>query len=164
MRAIDSVVDEITMRAFRETFRNLLQSSAGAMIAAAMLATPLGAQDYLANKPPPSAPTLEIPLTPQEKAQLAAVDIRLAAVEALVSKIDDPAFKSSTVSAIADIKKRRAAIEKKFDPAGYETLMHLVIGRYQIVALWLEPPRIPGPAQKPATTAEAKSESKSASR
>ena len=152
------------MPAFRETFGNHLLSSAGAIIAAAILATPLGAQDYLANKPPPSAPTLEIPLTPQEKAQLVAVDIRLAAVEALVSKIDDPAFKSSSVSAIADIKKRRAALEKKFDPAGYEALMHLVIGRYQVIALWLKPPRIPGPAEKPAKTAETKSETKSASR
>ena len=163
MRAIDRVVYEITTRTFRGTFRNLLQSSAGAMIAAAILATPLGAQDYLASKPPPSAPTLEVPLTPQEKAQLAAIDIRLAAVETLVSKIDDPAFKGSSVSAIADIKKRRAALEKKFDPAGYETLMHLVIGRYQVVALWLKPPRLPEPAEKPAT-AETNSETKSALR
>jgi hypothetical protein len=135
-----------------------LTSSAGAIIAAAMLLTPLGAQDSVDGKRPPPAPSAEIPLTPGEKAQLASVDIRLAAVEALVAKIDDPNFRSSTVSALADLKKRRAALGKKFDSAGFETLMHQVIGRYQVVALWLQPPRIPAPADEPEARAETKSE------
>ena len=111
----------------------------------------VSAQDYLENKPAPAIPTVAVPLTAEEKAQLAAVDARLAALEALLPKIDEASFKATVVSAIADIRKRRAALEKKFDPASYETLMHTVIGRYQVVALWLKPPRIPAPATSAAT-------------
>ena len=120
---------------------------AAATITSVVAATPLVAQDYSADKPPPAAPAVEIPLTPEEKTQLAAVDIRLAAVEALLPKIEDPSFKRSTLTAIADLKKRRAGLEKRFDPALYEALMHQVIGRYQVVALWLQPPRVPAPAE-----------------
>jgi hypothetical protein len=134
------------------------------MIAAACFVPPLGAQDYPADKPPPPRSTVAVPLTREEKAQLSAVDIRLAAVEALVPKIGDPAYKSAMVSAIADLRRRRIALEKKFDPAGYETLMQQVIGRYQVVALWLQPPQVPAPAEKPLTSAETKSEAKPESR
>ena len=104
------------------------------------------AQDYAFEKSAAPKATVTIPLTPEEKALLANLDVRIGAVEALMEKIDEPAFKKSVVSALADIKKRRAALEKKFDPASYETLMHLVIGRYQVISLWLKPPRVPAPA------------------
>jgi hypothetical protein len=74
-------------------------------------------------------------------------------------RIDDAAYKASVNSSIVDLKKRRAALEKKFDPASYETLMHNVIGRYQVIALWLTPPRTPPPAGK-ATDAPTKNETR----
>jgi hypothetical protein len=118
----------------------------------------LHAQDYGNDKPPP-IPEVAVPLTPEEKTLLAAVDVRLAAVERIAEKVDDPAYKSSVNAAIADLKKRRAALEKKFDPASYETLMHNVIGRYQVIALWLTPPRTLPPASQ-ANAAAGKPEAK----
>jgi hypothetical protein len=112
------------------------------MIAGLMFAVaPVGAQEYGTDKPPP-LPEISIPLTAEEQAALRAVDVRIAGVEALLPKIDDPAYKVSIVSAIEDLKKRRAALGKKFDPGLYEALMHAVISRYQVVALWLTPPRV----------------------
>jgi hypothetical protein len=113
----------------------------------------LVAQDYSSDKPPP-VPEISIPLTAEEQAALRAVDVRIAGVEALIAKIDDPAYKASVISAVEDLKRRRAALAKKFDPGLYEALMHAVISRYQVVALWLTPPRLPPPAAKtPATSA-----------
>jgi hypothetical protein len=107
------------------------------------------AQDYGTDKPPPT-PEISIPLTAEQRASLHAVGVRLAAVEALAEKIDDPAYKAATVTAIADLKKRSKALEKNFDAGLYESLMHSVISRYQIVALWLAPARLPAPPVKPA--------------
>jgi hypothetical protein len=84
-------------------------------------------------------------LTPEQKTALAAVDVRLAAVEALAAKIDDADYKTEVEKQIEDLKKRRLALEKNFDPALYETLMHSVISRYQVTALWLKPPPLPPP-------------------
>lgn len=134
-----------------ETSRpSLVRSILAALPIALGIGVPVAsAQDYAYEKSAaPKAPVVAVPLTPEEKAQLAAVDARFAALEALVGKIDEPGYKATTLSAIADIKKRRAALEKKFDPASYETLMHLVIGRYQVVSLWLKPPRIPATERK----------------
>lgn len=116
-----------------------------AALALAWAASVLSAQDYGDGKAPP-APTTSVPLTAEQKTALRAVDVRIAGVESLVAKIDDPAQKAAHVTAVADLKKRRAAMEKNFDPGLYETLMHSVISRYQTVALWLTPPRVPGPA------------------
>jgi len=138
------------------------------IIALAFAAPLLVAQDYGNNKPPPT-PQVAVPLTAEQKVALHAVDVRLAGVEALVEKIDDPAYKATVVSSLEDLKKRRAAMEKNFDQGLYEVLMHAVITRYQVVALWLKPPRIPGPAAQPAppqksdVTSEKKTESKPAS-
>src|SRR5580658_7078113 len=82
-------------------------------------------------------------LTPEQKAALAALDVRLAGVEALAAKIDDPDYKAEVARQIEDLKKRRLAIEKNFDPGLYEVLMHSVISRYQVIALWLEPAPLP---------------------
>lgn len=116
-----------------------------ALAALAFFASTLVAQDYGDGKAPP-APAVIVPLTAEQKTALRAVDVRIAGVESLVAKIDDPAQKAANVTAVADLKKRRAAMEKNFDPGLYETLMHSVISRYQTVALWLTPPRVPGPA------------------
>jgi hypothetical protein len=70
----------------------------------------------------------------------------LAGVEALAAKIDDPDYKAEVARQIDDLKKRRLAIEKNFDPGLYEVLMHSVISRYQVIALWLKPAPLPAPA------------------
>jgi hypothetical protein len=70
----------------------------------------------------------------------------LAGVEALAAKIDDPVYKAEVLRQIEDLKKRRLAIEKNFDPGLYEVLMHSVISRYQVIALWLKPAPLPAPA------------------
>ena len=88
-------------------------------------------------------------LTPEQKAALAAVDVRLAGVVALAAKIDDPNYKAEVARQIEDLKKRRLAIEKNFDPGLYEVLMHSVISRYQVIALWLKPPPLPAPPSRP---------------
>lgn len=80
-------------------------------------------------------------LTPEQKAALAAIDVRLGGVEALAAKIDDLDYKAEVARQIADLKKRRLALEKNFDPALSETLMHAVISRYQVTALWLKSPQ-----------------------
>lgn len=85
-------------------------------------------------------------LTAEQKSALAAVDVRLAGVETLAAKVNDPAYKAEVARQIQDLKKRRLEIEKNFDPALYETLMHSVISRYQVIALWLKAPALPVPA------------------
>src|SRR5262245_32220517 len=79
-------------------------------------------------------------LTPEQKAALAALDSRLAGVETLARKIDDGSYKVEVVRQIEDLKKSRSAIEKDFDQGRYEVLMHSVISRYQVIALWLKSP------------------------
>ncbi len=119
------------------------------VLAVACAAPALVAQDYGDGKakPPPAA----TPATAEQLASLRAVDVRIAGLEALLPKIDDAAQKSGVVSGIADFRKRRAALEKNFDPGLQEALMHAVISRYQTTALWLTPPRTlpPATAAKP---------------
>jgi hypothetical protein len=93
-------------------------------------------------------------LTPDQKAALAAVDVRLAGVEALAAKIDDPNYKTEVAKQIEDLKKRRRALEQNFDPGLYEVLMHAVISRYQVIALWLKPAPLPAPAPPARATIE----------
>lgn len=112
------------------------------------------AQDYGNDKPPP-APEVSVPLTDEQKRALHAIDVRLAGVEALAQKIDDAAYRKTTESAIADLKRRRKALEKNFDAGLHESLMHSVISRYQIIALWLTPPRLPPPAKSQAAAPSA---------
>jgi hypothetical protein len=96
-------------------------------------------------------------LTAEQKAALAALDVRLAGVEALAAKIDDPNYKAEVARQIEDLKKRRLAIEKNFDPGLYEMLMHSVISRYQIIALWLKPAPLPAPPAKPSRSRKSRS-------
>ena len=110
------------------------------------------AQDYGADKPPPVIPEVAIPLTDAERAQLKAIDARIVGVEAIAEKIDDPAYKEATVKAIVDLKKRKAALERKFDPGLAEALMHSVISRYQMIALWLRPAPLPATAARTRAT------------
>ena len=100
-----------------------------------------GAQVPAADKPAAKPPPVALPLTDEQQAALRAVDVRIKGVEALIEKIDDPAYRAKETRAVADMKKRRLGLEKNFDPMTYETLMHSVIGRYQLIALWLTPPR-----------------------
>src|SRR6478736_6658 len=90
-------------------------------------------------------------LTPEQKTALAAVDVRLAGVKTLAAKIDDPDYKAEVARQIEDLKKTRLAIEKDFDQGRYEALMHSVISRYQVIALWLKAPSLP-PAEQNALT------------
>jgi hypothetical protein len=113
-----------------------------------VVASPAFAQDYTTDKPAAKAPPVVLPLTDEQKAALRAVDVRVTGLEALVAKIDDPTYRTKEAKAVADMKKRRAELAKNFDPMTYETLMHSVISRYQVIALWLTPPRLPGPGQK----------------
>src|SRR5688572_13794282 len=79
-------------------------------------------------------------LTPEQRTALAAVDVRLGALDDLAAKIDDADYQADVVKQIEELKNRRLALEKNFDPALYETLMHSVISRYQVAALWLRSP------------------------
>jgi hypothetical protein len=117
------------------------------IVALAALTPVLVAQDYGPVKPAP-VPTVAIPLTPEQKAAIHAVNVRIGGIEALAEKIDDPGYKATVVASVADLKKRRAAMERNFDQGLYEALMHAVISRYQVVALWLRPPRVPAPEAK----------------
>jgi hypothetical protein len=64
----------------------------------------------------------------------------LAAVETIAAKIDEPDYKAEVARQIKELKDRRLAVEKNFDLASYEALMHSVISRYQVTALWLKSP------------------------
>lgn len=107
-----------------------------------------GAQDYTVDKPAAKAPPVPIPLTDEQKAALRAVDVRIKGVEAMVARIDDATYRAKEAKAVADMKKRRAGLETNFDPMTYESLMHSVISRYQVIALWLTPPRESAPLAK----------------
>src|SRR5262245_45200369 len=96
------------------------------------------------------------PLTPEQKTALTAVDIRLAGVVVLAAKIDEPNYKAEVARQIEDLKKRRLAIEKNFDPGLYEVLMHSVISRYQVIALWLKPAPLPAPPPRPRGSRESR--------
>lgn len=85
-------------------------------------------------------------LTPEQKTALAAVDARMVGLEAIVAKVDDADYKADCLAAVADLKKRRLDMDKEFDQGLYEILMHSLISRYQVVALWLKPPALPPPA------------------
>jgi len=111
---------------------------------ALVLALPVAAQDYGNNKLP-KMPDVAIPLTPAEKASLHAVEVRIAGVEAQLPRIDDPVYKARVESDVRDFKRRLAVLQKKYDPASAEALMHSVISRYQVTALWLAPPRVAAP-------------------
>jgi hypothetical protein len=118
-------------------------------LALALVAPTISAQDY-GNEKTTKVPAVSIPLTPEQKTALQAVDARIAGIEALIAKIDDSAYKATSVGAVTDLKRRRVSLEKNFEPGLYESLMHSVISRYQIIALWLTPPRVAGPGAKPA--------------
>jgi hypothetical protein len=94
-------------------------------------------------------------LTPEQKAALAVIDARLAGVESLAGKIDDPGYKAEVARQIEDLQKSRRALAKDFDPGRYETLMHSVISRYQTIGLWLKEPALPAPAPNTLTPDEA---------
>ena len=96
-------------------------------------------------KPEPAA-VAPVTLTGDQKTALAAVDARLKGVEAIIAKVDDPDYKIECVKSLEDLTKRKVALEKNFDQGLHEALMHSVISRYQVVALWLTPPRVPLPA------------------
>lgn len=127
-----------------------------------LTASPAVAQDYTTDKPAAKAPPVVLPLTDEQKAALRAVDVRLAGLEALLAKVDDPTYRAKEASAVADMKKRRKGLERNFDPMTYESLMHSVISRYQVIALWLTPPRLPGPAAKAEGASKAATEAKAA--
>lgn len=135
-------------RAVATALNRLLRISLAALLGGAVAVL---AQDYGNDKPSP-VPEVAVPLTAEQKAQLQAVDVRIAGVETLIEKVDEPAYKANCVAAVKDMRKKRASLERNFDPASYETLMHSVISRYQVIALWLTPPRLPPPA-KPVSTA-----------
>jgi hypothetical protein len=97
----------------------------------------------------------ELALTAEQKAALAAVDARLAGVETIAAKIDDSNYRAEVARQIDDLKKTRLAIEKNFDPGRYEALMHSVISRYQVVALWLRAPPLPPTEHNTLTADEA---------
>ena len=88
-------------------------------------------------------------LTPEQATALAAIDMRLAGVEKLAQRIDDAGYRSEVGRQIEDLKERRRKLEEEFDPSLYESLMHSVISRYQVIALWLKPPPLPPPAIAP---------------
>lgn len=113
----------------------------------AFAASALVAQDYGDGKAKaPPVPAMSVPLTAEQQTALRAVEARIAGVETLAAKIDDAAQRAGVAAAVADLHKRRAALEKNFDSGLYEALMHAVISRYQLTALWLTPPREPGAA------------------
>jgi N-acyl-D-amino-acid deacylase len=66
-------------------------------------------------------------------------------VEKIAASIDDASYQAEVARQIDELKKSRLAIEKDFDQARYEALMHSVISRYQVVALWLKSPPLPAP-------------------
>jgi hypothetical protein len=88
-------------------------------------------------------------LTPEQATALAAFDVRLAGAEKLAERIDDAGYRAEVVRQIEDLKERRRELEQEFDPSLYESLMHSVISRYQVIALWLKPPPLPPPAIAP---------------
>ena len=94
-------------------------------------------------------------LTVEQKAALAAVDARLAGVKTLAAKINDPGYKAEVARQIEDLKKSRLAIERNYDQGAYEALMHSVISRYQVIALWLKEPPLPAPDPNALTPDEA---------
>ena len=53
-------------------------------------------------------------LTPEQKTALAAVDARLAGVEAIAAKIDDPDYKAEVARQIEDLKKTPAGDREEF--------------------------------------------------
>jgi hypothetical protein len=83
------------------------------------------------------------PLSRERESGFRALDIRVAGVEALVARIDDPAYKASMVAVVEDFKKRREDLKKNFDQIQFDALMHNVNRNYQIVSLWLKSPRTP---------------------
>ena len=93
-------------------------------------------------------------LTAEQNAALAAIDIRLSALLAVAAKIDDSDYMAEVARQIQDLKDRRRALEKNFDQALYEALMHSVISRYQVAGLWLKAPPLPAPDPNTLTAEE----------
>jgi hypothetical protein len=111
---------------------------------------------FTAAEPPPGqvladelAAATGSSLTAEQKTALAAVEVRLAAVERLAAKIDDADYKAEVTRQIEELQKTRLALEINFDQGRYEALMHSVISRYQVIALWLKTPPLPPPRSVP---------------
>jgi hypothetical protein len=115
------------------------------------LLLPLATLGLAAAEPPAKVTSAELDavagtaLTPKQKTVLAAVDARIVGVEAIIAKVDDPEYKEDILSQLAELKKSRLELEKNFDQGLYEVLMHSVISRYQVIALWLKAPALPPP-------------------
>jgi hypothetical protein len=121
-------------------------------VAIGLAATGPGERKALADE---RAAATNSALSPEQKAALAAIDIRLAGVETIAAKIDDPRYKAEVARQIDDLKNTRLGLEKNFDAGRYEALMHSVISRYQVIALWLKAPALPPPEQNALTPDEA---------
>ena len=93
-------------------------------------------------------------LTAEQKAALKALDVRLDAAEGIAAQVDDADYRTEAVRQIKELKDRRGALEKSFDQASYEALMHSVISRYQVIALWLKEPPLPPPQPNTLTPGE----------
>ncbi len=113
------------------------------VLAIGLIAAGPGPKELFADEQVSSAQNT---LTPEQRAALAAVDVRLASVEDLAAKIDDPDYRATVAKQIENLNERRLALEENFDPALHESLMHSVISRYQVMALWLKPPDLAPPA------------------
>lgn len=122
-----------------------------AFVTLALCALAMHAQEYGADK---TAAASAVPITPEQKESLAALDVRIGAVEGQLAKIDDAEYRSAVGKAVADYRKRRAALGKGFDQGLCESLMLTVVSRYQTVALWLTPPRVVPRAAKPGETTD----------
>lgn len=90
-------------------------------------------------------------ITPEQESALRAIDGRIDALAELGARVEDTAYRTATVAAVEDFRRRRRALAREYDAGLYEALMHAVISRYQVVSLWLTPARELPPADGPDT-------------
>jgi hypothetical protein len=101
----------------------------------------------------PARQPIATALTAEQVAGFRVLDIRLAGLESVAAKIGDPDYRTSIEATIADFKKLRDKLKSNFEQAQFDTLNHNVNRHYQIVSLWLKPPRYRAPPEKDAAPA-----------
>jgi hypothetical protein len=102
---------------------------------------PLNSADHA--KPLPAAASPIVELTTDQKAAIEALDVMLAAYDALVAKIGDPDYRTSTAKLVDGLKGRRDALRRNFDSGAYNDLKLDLFQEYQRTAIWLMPPNTP---------------------
>jgi C-terminal processing protease CtpA/Prc len=90
------------------------------------------------QEPVPAVPAA-VPVTPQQKTALEALDRAIARFDALLARDDDARHQMAERTVLDGFKKRRDALRTAFDQSKYDDLRTELNLEYQRLAAWVGP-------------------------